>query len=270
MTAHGLIRAASLVLATFGVTIGVTAGTATPAGARPMLFVDAPEPYASSRAIVSLESAWEDHGIRAADERAAINRLGVQLPLGARWDGYLRVESTIGRRRSMNDVDFQGRWTAGRGRADGALLSLRAGARRESSGTTVLLGGIAASKRVAASLAAASLDLERALGPDRDDVDILTSAGWTTPVGPILRLGVEASGQDLEGLWERNEAEGGAVLFLGPTVAVNAPGSSWRFALGGGPVFHVTRSPLTSLAPRDILPRGDGYALRLVIENGDR
>jgi hypothetical protein len=41
-------------------------------------------------------------------------------------------------------------------------------------------------------------------------------------------VGVEMIGEDLEGFWEPNEAEGGARLLIGPSMRVASPGHTGR------------------------------------------
>ena len=51
----------------------------------------------------------------------------------------------------------------------------------------------------------------------RDDADIIIGTGVSYKIFAGCRLGLEALGEDLEGFWEKNEAEGGAKFIVGPT-----------------------------------------------------
>src|SRR5262245_26275749 len=47
---------------------------------------------------------------------------------------------------------------------------------------------------------------------ERDAADVVTTVGWSRRVGDRFSAGVESIGQDLEGLWDPAEADGGARL----------------------------------------------------------
>lgn len=92
------------------------------------------------------------------------------------------------------------------------------------------------------------MTLEKASSPDRDPIDLIMSMGWSHRVTSMIYLGVEAVGQDLEGFWEPNEAEGGARILLGPSVHfLMAP---WKAGVAGGYIFRPTVSDRTSVANR--------------------
>lgn len=54
----------------------------------------------------------------------------------------------------------------------------------------------------------------------RDDADIIIGTGVSYKIFDWCRLGLEALGEDLEGFWEKKEAEGGAKFIVGPTAWV--------------------------------------------------
>jgi hypothetical protein len=68
------------------------------------------------------------------------------------------------------------------------------------------------------------------LAADRDAVDVVFGLGGSALVRDGLRLGGELIGEDLEGFWDENEAEGGARLLIGPTVWF-APGRQTQVKL---------------------------------------
>ena len=71
----------------------------------------------------------------------------------------------------------------------------------------------------------------------RDEVDILITAGATYAIVPIFRVGVEYAIQDLEGLWDPEEAEGGVRHFVGPTASIQL---AKRVYLTAGPAFGLS------------------------------
>lgn len=93
-----------------------------------------------------------------------------------------------------------------------------------------------------------NVTLEKANSPDRDPVDLIMSIGWSHRVTSMMYLGVEAVGQDLEGFWEENEAEGGARILLGPSIHFAI--EPWKAGIAGGYVFRPTVTDRSSAADR--------------------
>ena len=85
------------------------------------------------------------------------------------------------------------------------------------------MGRVAIGRTFARSSLFGNLRFERPLTTGRDAADLVTTVGWMRRVGPALNVGVEAVGEDLEGLWEADEAEGGAKLFAGPSLHFARP-----------------------------------------------
>jgi len=144
----------------------------------------------------------------------------------------------------------------------GLRLALGGGARREWSGSPTLLARASLGFAGERSLLFGNLRLEKPFEAGRDAVDLITSLGWNYRVGGALQLGVEALGEDLEGLWDAEEAEGGARLFVGPSLHWAPPGRKLQASLAGGPIVRATRSPRTSDAPRPLGASGNGWSVR--------
>jgi len=84
---------------------------------------------------------------------------------------------------------------------------------------------------------AVSVHAEKIFETNRDTVDLMVTAGVSTRlVGPV-RVGIEYVGQDLEGVVDAEEAEGGARHILGPVVSA----ALWnqRISLVGGPAVAL-------------------------------
>ena len=137
------------------------------------------------------------------------------------------------------------------------------GLRREWEGATVLLGRVLLGHRFARSTLFGNVRLEKPLAESRDALDLITSVGWLRRLASGVHLGVEAIGEDLEGFWEPEEAEGGAKLFVGPSLHVSPAGHRVYATLCGGPILYATRSNRASGAPRPLGASGNGYSLRL-------
>jgi hypothetical protein len=153
-----------------------------------------------------------------------------------------------------------------------AVLALSVGAGREYQGAGIVTGRVVAGYLGTRWDAISNLRLERAVsksrdGERRDGLDVITTFGVARRVLPSLRVGVEAIAEDLEGLIDSEEAEGGAKLMLGPTLRLAPASSRWNALIGGGPVLRLSRSTASSPVPaaaRDI-PTRDGFALRSAI-----
>jgi len=153
-----------------------------------------------------------------------------------------------------------------------ATLALGTGAMCDYGGTFVALGRVVAAYRWNRSELAANLRFEHAFAAAadagefarRDPLDVITTAGLMQDVGAGLSIGVETIGEDLEGFWEADEAEGGAKLMIGPTLSVRPPGLPWQLLLGVGAIFHLTYStqPGTASGAARDLTTGQGYVVR--------
>jgi len=82
-----------------------------------------------------------------------------------------------------------------------------------------------------------STHLEHIFATGRDPVDVMLTAGMSLRLLTWLRLGVEYVGQDLEGEFDPDEAEGGPRHLLGPTMALTFVGE--RLSIVAGPAFEL-------------------------------
>ena len=113
-----------------------------------------------------------------------------------------------------------------------------------------------------------NLRFEKAFDSSRDKLDFITSIGFEHRIAEGWYLGFEAVGQDLEGFWEKDEAEGGAKVLIGPAINLAPAHSKLSFSISGGPVFYATRSQvIPSEAIRDIgaIASGNGYTVRALV-----
>jgi len=76
---------------------------------------------------------------------------------------------------------------------------------------------------------------------------MIASVGWMRPVGARVNVGLEGIGQDLEGLWDPGEADGGAKLLVGPSVRTRSAAGHWEAALTAGPAIHRASRPVPNL-----------------------
>jgi len=150
-----------------------------------------------------------------------------------------------------------------------ASLAFGRGVRHEAQGINVLLGRVAAGRSVDAWRFDGNALFEKPYATGRDAVDLITTFGVARQVRPALAIGVELIGEDLEGFWEEDEAEGGARVLIGPSIRVAPPSAHWQIGIAGGPVVHATRSTVRSDATRSLGVDGrDGYAIRCRVSYG--
>lgn len=83
----------------------------------------------------------------------------------------------------------------------------------------------------------------------RDEVDVIVGLAASYAIFDWWRAGLEVVGEDLEGFWESEEAEGGAKIVLGPTLAF-ALGERVDLRLNAAAVLAATRNtPTRGTAP---------------------
>jgi hypothetical protein len=149
-----------------------------------------------------------------------------------------------------------------------AIVALGAGGMRDYSRTPVSTGRLVLGYAWPHTVAAANLLIEHPFGnrarqDRRDPVDVIMTLGLSHVATGALRLGLEAVAEDLEGLVESDEAEGGARLMLGPSLGLAPPGARWGVVVVAGPVVRLTNSSVSgtaSGAPRDLT--NTGYVIR--------
>lgn len=149
--------------------------------------------------------------------------------------------------------------------AYGPRLGLSFGVSRDYSNVKAIFSRITASFDAAAWRFGGNMRFEKAFSSTRDDIDLITSVGFHHRVVGKLYAGFEAVGEDLEGFWEADEAEGGAKLLVGPSLNMTPDNSRFSFSVCGGPVFYATHSPvIPSEAVRDFTGQ-NGFTLRALV-----
>jgi len=140
-------------------------------------------------------------------------------------------------------------------------LSAGAGFLREYGGVNVLMARFAAGRNFEKWQLNGNMVLEKPFEENRDAFDVITTFSTAWHALKKLHVGFDLIGEDLEGFWDEEEAEGGAKMMFGPTLYYH-PTDKMHLRLGGGPIYYLTSNTPTSQAPR-ILPPGDsGYAVR--------
>lgn len=120
----------------------------------------------------------------------------------------------------------------------GLPLSFAISGLREYGGVLALKARLVSGIRKGASEFVVNLVSEKAFAPDRDPLDLHLRAGYAYQLSPFLSLGGEYVGDDLEALWEPEEAEGGTRHFLSPRVSFSLS-PSLSLAMEPGLEIHL-------------------------------
>ncbi len=144
-------------------------------------------------------------------------------------------------------------------------LAAGAGVMHEAGGVNVLLARVVAGHNAQSWRTYGNVLFQKPLSSERDAVDLVTSVGWAHKLPRGVSLGVEAIGEDLEGFWEAEEAEGGARLLIGPSLHISPGKQRWQFIATGGPLFHPSDTGLASGAFRELPPetKQTSYAFKM-------
>ena len=147
----------------------------------------------------------------------------------------------------------------------GVAVAAGGGVLHEAGGVNVLLARVVAGHSTEVWNLQGNLLLQKPMSSGRDAIDLITSVGWSRTLVRGVALGVEAIGEDLEGFWEPNEAEGGARLLAGPSVRIAPNGRRWQLIAMGGPMFHPSDTGRASGALRELPPdrARTGYAFKV-------
>jgi len=148
--------------------------------------------------------------------------------------------------------------------AQGIRIGASLGFRREFNSDKVVLSRITAAFDNLHWKLGGNVRFEKAFDKNRDDIDVISSIGVHRQIAGALFGGIEAVGQDLEGFWEADEAEGGARMLIGPSLNYAPSSSRFSFTLCGGPIIYATHSTITpgNQFPIRELPTNNGFTMK--------
>lgn len=144
----------------------------------------------------------------------------------------------------------------------GLSFGVGLGVRRDYSNVMSMLSRITLNYEAPRWKAGGNLLFEKAFANNRDAVDIISSLGFHYRLLGSLYGGFEAVGEDLEGFWDDEEAEGGAKLLIGPSLNMTPKQSRLSFSLSGGPVIYGTQNQATNPEAIRELPSQSGLMIR--------
>lgn len=188
---------------------------------------------------------------------------GVQASLGNGLTVLGRVGISIDQGDTRTSQQGELLYNVARSPMHQGSVAIGVGMRHEVGGVNVLLGRVVAGRHVDAWRLDGNVVFEKPFSTNRDSVDVVTTFGVARRLTSAMHVGIEVIGEDLEGFWEADEAEGGARLLAGPSIRIAPRSARWQVSAAGGPVVHATRSPVISDATRSLpLTNRDGYAIR--------
>lgn len=215
--------------------------------------------------IVSYSGSYGNKLSRAFGFNGIDQQIGVKGYLGHRFTLYSYVamgienetNSVVSAQRAEIIRDFLGGKTT-----NGLRVGVGVGGGRDYSGVFSFVSRVTGSFESKRWKLSGNLLFEKALSDDRDELDFITSFGVQYSFSKSLCAGIETIGEDLEGLWDEEEAEGGAKIMLGPSLNYIPKSSRFSFSMSGGPVIRATQSEITNPNAIRELPTGNGMILR--------
>ena len=227
---------------------------------RPFLFSFASSGWSGGGALVYYEPGYAERSLDSVSRDGFENRLGLEARFARRLSVLSALSLAGEGDGSLAAFRVEGLYDMLGSQSRRFRLSGGVGYLRESEGISVALGRLVAEGGNENWRASGNLRFEKPFVEGRDAVDLITSMGLSRRVAPSWGVGFELVGEDLEGLWDTEEAEGGARLLVGPSLRFGAPGRSMSASLCGGPVFTIHGNDRASGAVRSL---GTGYAVRV-------
>lgn len=231
-----------------------------------------PEPFLFSVTTLTREDLkWSVHYSGSYGERVespfgyegVSQQIAVKGYLGKQFTVYANAGMGIphdGKITSMQQVEVIHDFICGE-KYKGLRLGIGLGVSNDFSNAKSLLSRVTASYNVSRLKASGNVLFEHTFLDNRDAVDVIMNLGLQYCLIGNLYGGIETVGQDLEGFWDKEEAEGGARLLVGPSLNLAPKRSRFSFSLCGGPVIQATTSQITNQYAIRELPTQSGFIL---------
>jgi hypothetical protein len=242
----------------------------TPVHDRQFMFSVSTLPTEVRHATVDMDFGFGERAFDVTDGDRPEQRFGIQASVANRLTFLGRVGISSDQRDLRSSQQGELLYSVVQAPQSQASLAIGMGVRHESAGANVLLARVAAGRAFNAWRVDGNALFEKPYSIGRDAVDLITTFGVSRRLLPSLHAGVELIGEDLEGFWEKEEAEGGARLLIGPSFRIAPPAKRWQVSVAGGPIIHATRSGRLSEAARGLPPSNGkaGYAIRTALSYG--
>jgi len=246
--------------------VALIVAAATPAAAqeRPFLFSIATAPETAKPAVrFDYDVGIGEHAFQSDTENQPEQRVGVQASYG-RLTLLGRVGIAASGSSYQSSQSGEALYSM-LGPARVVAVAAGGGVLHEPDGVNVLLARVVAARDANSWRLHGNVLFQKPLSSERDALDLITSVGWARKLPHGVSLGVEAIGEDLEGFWDSEEAEGGARLLAGPSLHVSPAGQRWQLTATGGPLFHPSDTGRSSTAFRDLPPdtKRASYAFKM-------
>ena len=229
---------------------------------RPFAFTFSPGAWNRDGALVFVAPGYADAAPSGIARQGFESRLGLEAKVGQRFSvlGDIGVgEAPQAGQAAQLQAELLYDVLGGARRF---RLAAGSGYRREADGTSVWLGRAIGERGFETGSALGELRLEKPFAAGRDELDLIVTLAASRRLGRGFSAGAEVVGEDLEALWESEDAEGGGRLLAGPSVHWRRKDGKLAATVAGGPVFRVNANPRDSLAPRSL---GHGFAVRLSV-----
>ena len=206
-------------------------------------------------------NATSPFGFNGVDQHLAVKGY-----LGSRFTLFANVGlgfNRSGGTRSTQQLEIIRDFVGGK-KALGFRMGAGIGATREWTNNKAIFSKIVAEYDNQAWKMGANMRFEKTFDATRDKIDLISSLGVHRRISQNFFGGLEAVGEDLEGFWDAKEAEGGAKLFIGPSLNYLPNNSKLAFSLSGGPIIYATKNAqLNNSAPRNLNQNASsGYTLK--------
>ena len=203
-------------------------------------------PEQNTRALLFLDAGWGP----STNNASAHRNFGLEWRFNPRWS----VSTNANVMEADSSTVFTGQaeifYSFQQNSQRRFHLDLGSGMRFESQNHAVALFHVLSGWQTDSWLLQSNVLFEKANAPNRDPFDLIVSVGWMRHISSQFSVGVETIGQDLEGFWEQEEAEGGSRLLVGPSVHFDM--GAWEAGVAGGYVFRPTFNRLNSSADRPL------------------
>jgi hypothetical protein len=240
-----------------------TAAAQAAAQDRPFLFSIATSPAAKSAVRFDLDVGVGEQVFHGDTGSEPEQRIGIQASRGRlTLVGRVGIADTG---TSYNSSQSGEALYSVFGAASPVSLAAGGGILREADGVNVWLARVVAACDTTVWRVHGNLLFQKPISSQRDPVDLITTVGMARRLAHGVSIGIEGIGEDLEGFWDSQEAEGGARLLAGPSLHVAPSGRRWQVTATGGPLFHPSSTGRSSGASRDLPPdaRPVSYAFKM-------
>ena len=193
---------------------------------RQFMFSVSTLPQDVRRVDVNVDTGFGERAFDVTDSDRPEQRFGVQAFLGHRLTFLGRVGISQDQRDLASSQQGELLYSVLQSPEAQGSVAIGMGLRYESAGVHVLLGRVAAGRAFKAWRIDGNALFEKPYSAGRDAVDLITTVGVSRRVLPAFYAGVEMIGEDLEGFWEIEEAEGGARGTHRAVVPDRAPGEA--------------------------------------------